>query len=240
MKWQLPIPELGIEGKLNKEDLDYKLSAIPEDLKDKSVLDLASFDGYYSFVCAQRGASPVVAIDNCLGEEIAFGPDKGVIKKEGNSFPNPKEHELAVLRTYKKFSILNKDLDNPIHFIPMDIVDLDKIKMKFDIVLCFGLYYHVKDIYGLFENCYNLCNDMVIIEGHALLLEDKPFIYINNILELHNDCTNFWSPSVNGLIKLLLRIGFKGFKIVGARGSRILLIAYKEKQKSELSTTENK
>ena len=227
MKWVQPIPELGITGSLNVEDLEFKMSAIPKDLTGKSVLDLASFDGYYSYVAYKRGARPVVATDNGDGEEILNGPSNSFTCQEGDIFPNEKEHQRGVIRLYEKYRILNESLGVDINFLPIDVTDMDKIKMNFDIILCFGLYYHVKDIYGLFEKCYNMCNEMTIIEGH-ILCDEKPFFYMVDKYELHNDCTNFWSPTPQGLIKILLRVGFKAIKIIGNRGARILLQAYKE------------
>jgi len=240
LRWLLPVPELNISGSgyINVEDEEFILTSIPKDLTGKSVLDLASFDGYYSYVASKRGAFPVVAIDNCVGEEIAFGPDNGVIHLENRSFPNKEEHKLATKRLYEKYKILNRCLDNSIYFIPMDVYNIDKIEMNFDIVFCFGLYYHVKDIYGLLEKCYNKCNEMVIVEGHVLNKKEA-LIYIVNPLELHNDCTNFWSPTPSGLIKLLFRVGFKKIDVIGFRGARMLLIAYKKETKDELSTDEN-
>lgn len=231
LKWQLPVLELDIKGNSGKGDENFKVSAIPKDLTGKSVLDLASFDGYYSYIAAKRGASPVVAIDSGLGEEIAFGPDKGQLTLKDRSFPNPEEHEKAVSRLYQKYNYLNDNLGVNIHFLPIDVMDMDKIKMNFDIILCFGIYYHIKDIYGLFQKCYDKCKEIVIIEGHAILNQGAPFIYMADMYEIHNDCTNFWTPSPNGLAKLLIRIGFKKIEVVSARGSRILLRAYKEKSK---------
>ena len=153
-----------------------------------------------------------------------------------DAFPNKEEHQKGILRLYEKYRILNESLDVHINFLPIDVENMDKIKMNFDIILCFGLYYHVKDIYGLFEKCYNMCNEMTIIEGH-ILCDEEPFFYMVDKYELHNDCTNFWSPTLQGLIKLLLRVGFKGIKIIGTRGARILLQAYKEMPENIIHTT---
>ena len=237
MKWVQPIPELGITGSMNVEDLEFKMSAIPEDLTGKSVLDLASFDGYYSYVAYKRGARPVVGIDNGDGEEILNGPCNSFANMD--AFPDEEEHQKGVIRLYEKYNMLNKKLDVDINFLPIDVTDMDKIKMRFDIIFCFGLYYHVKDIYGLFEKCYNMCNEMTIIEGHCLNNEE-PFFYMVDKFELHNDCTNFWCPTPQGLVKLLLRVGFKAIRIIGTRGARILLQAYKEIPENELLSTENK
>ncbi|MDP7197771.1 MAG: DUF4214 domain-containing protein, partial [SAR202 cluster bacterium] len=46
--------------------LQYQMwvsSLIPENLKNKTVLDIGTADGYYSFLCESRGAKKVVAVD---------------------------------------------------------------------------------------------------------------------------------------------------------------------------------
>ena len=46
--------------------LQYQMwvsNLIPENLKNKTVLDIGAADGFYSFLCESRGAKKVVAID---------------------------------------------------------------------------------------------------------------------------------------------------------------------------------
>ena len=148
------------------------------------------------------------------------------------SYPNDEEHQKAAERLYGKYDLLNTYGNTNIHFIPMDVFDIDKLKMNFDIVLCFGLYYHVKNIYGLFELCYNKCNDITVIEG-PILPRDDPFIYMNEEFEMHNDCTNYWAVTPSGLVKMLLRIGFNRVEVAGARGPRLVFVAYKNPEKEK-------
>lgn len=48
----------------NEELIEWKLSLLPESLEGKTVLDVGSFEGFFSLVCEQRGAKQVVAVDN--------------------------------------------------------------------------------------------------------------------------------------------------------------------------------
>jgi tRNA (mo5U34)-methyltransferase len=224
LKWCHTFPELGISGShISKEDEDFILSAVPTDLSGKSVLDLASFDGFYSYEAIKRGAKYVVALDNGMGEEILGGPDQGS-GSINMSFPNDEERQKAFDRQYAKYKLLNAN----INLVPMNVEDMDKLIPDFDVIFCFGLYYHIKDFYGLFEKCYKKCKQggIVIIEG-ALLDTKEPVVYMVGPQELHNDPTNFWVPSVDGLCKTLWRIGFSG-EIIGTRHSRILMKAIKK------------
>ena len=122
LKWNFTIPEKKTKGLLSTSYQEFVMCAIPKDLTGKTVLDLAAWDGYYSYIAKQRGAKVVVAIDDCSAEKRVFNQ--------------------AVENMYEKY----KTLDESINFIPMNVMDMDKIKMKFDIVFCFGIYYHLKDI----------------------------------------------------------------------------------------------
>ncbi len=223
MIWNHTFPDKNITGSnISIEDQEFILSAIPKDLTGKSILDLAAFDGFYSYEATKRGAKFVVALDNGIGEEIIGGPDQGV-GSDHMSFPNPEERQKAFDRMYEKYKIIGA----PVHLVPMNVEDMDKLLPEFDIVFCFGLFYHVKDIFGLFEKCYQKCKEMTIIEGAFLSDEDTGVSYLVGPYELHNDPTNFWIPSPESLFKILWRVGFKKAEVLGYRNGRILLRAYK-------------
>lgn len=221
MKWCHTFPDLGITGSnISKEDEDFILSTIPESLEGKSVLDLASFDGFYSYEACKRSAKYVVALDNGMGEEILNGPDNGV-GSANMSYPNYKERQLAFDRQYEKYKFLGK----PIHLVPLNVEDMDKLVPDFDIIFCFGLYYHVTDIYGLFEKCYKKCKDYCLVEGPYLGNDysDPSLVYVSESTEIHNDPTTFWVPTIKSLFNILLRVGFKDIKILGIRNQRVIL-----------------
>ena len=55
-----------VENTNTKSSLNYQMwvsSIIPENLENKTVLDIGAADGYYSFLCESRGAKKVVAVD---------------------------------------------------------------------------------------------------------------------------------------------------------------------------------
>ena len=215
MEWYHSFPELGIKGFLPYEHEDFVTQLIPEDLTGKTVLDLAAFDGYYSYLACKRGAKTVVAVDNGIHEELGYVPQRSPVA----SCPNPEEHELAIQRLYEKYKVLNDEPDVNIHFIPLDVTDLDKIEMKFDYVFCFGLYYHLKNPYDLFEKCYNRCNEKILVEGE-IRTGSGPVMYLNSNFELNDDSTNYWNPTPQLVKKLLKRIGFRESKIIAVKRER--------------------
>ena len=227
LEWCLPIPELGIDGHVPTSYEKFILDGIPKDLTNKRVLDLAAWDGYYSHIASKRGAKIVVAIDNGIGEEICYGPDKNKLSP-GSSFPNPKERKLAIERLFNKYKFLREKLNANIHFVPMNVFDMDKILMKFDVIFCFGIFYHVSDVYGLFKKCYERLDDngILLAEGQSSF-DSSATMYLNAVYELGNDPTNYWVPSEECLMKMLKRIGFKEYKRLGNRGTRILFMVKK-------------
>lgn len=193
VRWNHSFPAFKIKGQQPIDVQRFVATLIPTDLTGKTVLDLGAWDGYFSFLCAQYNADVVVALDSMQGEIKDFkgGP-----------------------RTlYTKYNAVAYQSKLNVHFIPMDALDIDKIKMNFDIILCFGLYYHVSDPVGLFQKCYDKCNEMLLVEGFVTDSEETT-IYLYDEKELKNDPTNYWGFTTNALIKMLKRIGFKKVTIV--------------------------
>jgi len=188
MKWYHSFPELKIKGAYHYKHQSVVKKSIPKDLTNKTVLDLGAWDGYYSFVVAQHNAKVVIAVDNCRGEKDFFG---------GN-----------VITLQEKYNYLKSHGAPNVNFIPMDVLDVDKIKMKFDLILCLGLYYHLPDFYGLLEECYRKCRGMMLIEGLARS-GDFEGMYFLDESELNNDPTNYWYPTTSCMAKILNRVGFK-------------------------------
>lgn len=175
----------------------WKSQVMPEDLTGKTVLDLGAWDGYYSFLAESRNAKQVLAIDNLQA-------------KDGTTLG---------FETAKK--ILNSKVEHRI----MDALDIDKLD-NFDIIICFGLYYHVKNIYELLEKCYNKCNEMLLVEGHVIDGYES-MMYFYNAYELNNDPTNYWGMTESCLIKMLSRVGFKKIETISKRNHRILIRCFK-------------
>jgi len=150
---------------------------IPKDLTGKTVLDIGAWDGYYSFECEKRGAKRVVAIDN---------------------LQRWKYKSMLGFETAKKY------LDSKVEFYHVDAYDICTFfKESFDIILLFGIFYHVPDPVLLFKNLYKKCNECVLIEGEVNLRTDK-------VMELKDWKTNYWwVPSLSCLLEIIKIAGFK-------------------------------
>jgi tRNA (mo5U34)-methyltransferase len=112
------------------------------DFKNKSVLDVGCWDGYWSFYAEQRGARRVLATDD-LSQNWCDGRGIHMIKKALNSNIEIKQDVSAY-----------------------NLVSLNK---KFDIILFLGIHYHLQDPYFALAQLRHMCNKdaVVVIEGNV-------------------------------------------------------------------------
>jgi len=110
------------------------------DFRDKTVLDIGCWDGFWSFYAERRGAKRVLATDDSAQNwagDAGFFLAKELLK-----------------------STVESDLQ-------LSVYELDKLNSKFDIVLCLGVYYHLLDPFYAFSQIRHKCHDdsVAIFEG---------------------------------------------------------------------------
>ena len=112
------------------------------DFANKSVLDVGAWDGFWSFYAERAGARSVLATDD-VSQNWASG--------EG-------------LRLARKLLRSNIEVrqDVPIY----NLASLDR---KFDIILCLGVFYHLRDPFYGFTQLRHCChsNSVVFLEGEV-------------------------------------------------------------------------
>ena len=186
-----------VENTNTKSSLNYQMwvsSIIPENLENKTVLDIGTADGYYSFLCESRGAKKVVAVD---------------------------------WTEFSGFNIMHKVLNSKVEFRKLVIDDsnygfatikskigtMDKIKEKFDVVLLFGVLYHLANpimvMQKLFKN-----TSMLLIASHIVDSKEPAMYYYPECSLLPGDSTNWWVPTPSCLTDIGKRIGFKTSDLV--------------------------
>ena len=164
-------------------------SLIPENLEGKTVLDIGAADGFYSFLCESRGAKKVVAVD--------------WIKFPGFTAAH------KILNSKVEFQKLVID-DSTLGFTKLksDIGTINDIEEKFDIVLLFGVFYHLPNptmvIQKLFEK-----TDMLLIASHIIDSKELAMYYYPEGSLTSGDTTNWWVPTPPCLIDIGTRIGFE-------------------------------
>ena len=154
-------------------------SAIPDRLDGKEVLDIGAFDGYYAFECERRGAK-VTAIDSLM-------------HNTGNH----------------AFETAKELLGSKVEFIEMDLFDLPKLDRKFDVVLCLGVLYHIKNPLAALEIMASKVTELAIVESHCIKTKQKePLMRFYPGDELCGDPSNWWGPNPQCIIDMLRAAGF--------------------------------
>jgi tRNA (mo5U34)-methyltransferase len=199
-------PELQTKGEDNSPVKLLGLG-IPEDLTGQRVLDIGAWDGYFSFVCEKRGAKEVIAIDTIAWQQSDFGSWKNGTKKEGFNYA----------RELLKSKVLDREIE---------IEDVSSESMgEFDLILCLGILYHMKDPWKIIRNLCKMTKK-IIIETHT----DGNYLSVPAMMfypeGYRGDKSNHWGPNMFCLQCMLELEGFKITKI-GYGNSRCVIHAEK-------------
>jgi len=182
---------------------DWKLTSIPPN-DFKTALDVGAWDGYHSFRLREGGFT-VTAVDSY-------------------------QHSAAGMKGFEVARDLRRIWGKPvdqIEYMNMDAQDLSGLgDAKFDLVLAFGLIYHIQDPYKAMCQLARVTGQCMVLEGHVFP-GDQPIGYFYSDRELNNDPTNFWGLTVACIGKMGQRAGFSRFEAVGQQGDRALVRFWK-------------
>ena len=199
--WYHTININGIQPKNTRTSSKYQMwvsQVIPYDLTGKNILDVGCADGFYSFLCEQRNANRILAIDY-------EGFDKHKIMSESGKKVNANNFEL-----YKKL------LGSKVEYRKLDVYNIDLIKETFDFVLFFGIYYHLENLVSVLKKIYSVVNDSVFLAGH-ILESENPIMYYYDTTQIKDD-PDFFSQIVASpqcLINIAKGIcGFKNARLI--------------------------
>lgn len=188
-----------------------KLQAIqmPKDLKEKTVIDIGAWDGFFSFEAEKRGAI-VLAIDSVMWQE---------------------EHKTFTTKK-RGFDFAHKILKSKVISKEEEVMDLSKGRNgeTFDLVLCLGILYHMKDPFGMCQVMHDICADdgMLILETHCdALNETKPGMIFYPKDECNNDPDNWWGPNIKCVQDMLKVAGFKKVDLISLNNQRGIFHAWK-------------
>ena len=167
----------GIQTKNTRTSSQYQMwisQVIPDDLTGKNILDVGCADGFYSFLCEQRNANRILAIDY-----EGFDIQKKMSESE-------KEININNFELHKKF------LDSKAEYRNLDVYDIDLINETFDFVLFFGVYYHLENLISALKKIYSVVNDSIFLAGH-ILESENPIMYYYDTSQTR-DNPNWFSP----------------------------------------------
>lgn len=165
---------------------------LPEDCSGLRVLDLGARDGFFSFTLEQHGAKEVIALDHVPPEQTGF-------------------------------HVLQEIFDSKVKFFTENVYNLSPEKYgKFDIVLCLGLLYHLRNPLLALDRIRAVCLDKLYVESHVIdyalrnlgeaaprsELLRLPLMRFYPREELAGDGTNWWGPNTVCLREMLEATNF--------------------------------
>lgn len=179
--------ELG-NGKTTKGVYDIRpivdMHKFDDSLEGKSVLDVGSSDGFYSFEFAKRDADSVLAVDTnaydgTIPTDVSPAKEESYARKytrERDEFEQFKEvFETVGLNGSNKLIVLADYLDSIVKFKQHSIYDLESLDRKFDMVFCGGLFGHLKNPLLGIEQLRAVTKEKCIITVNGSLPQSRSF-----------------------------------------------------------------
>jgi len=222
------LPEFARSIHTSRESMlfEFLTPSVQNRWAEHSCLDLACHEGYFAVKLAQHGCRNVIGVD---------------VRREHL------EHAALIQQVYK--------LEN-LKFVEGDIENLDSALGVFDIVLVFGILYHVRDLIATLRNVRAMTNGVCLIETQVAPELDGSLEWgarewtrdIRGCLALVDETEDRGKgspesgmtsvslvPSLKGLLFLLGHAGFEKVEILHPgpsaheqhlRGQRVMVAAY--------------
>jgi tRNA (mo5U34)-methyltransferase len=212
------------QGVVTKGDSAQEVvPGILPDVTGRSVLDIGAWDGKYSFLAEQSGASRVVALDhyawgvdfaargNYWAECIHSGtlPDQSRDETDfwQPDLPGRRGFELAAAALGSKVEPLLADFQT---------VDLEEVG-QFDVVLYLGVLYHMKEPLTCLERLRRVTKEVAVIETEAVHfegLDHEALLKFHAGSSLRIDFGNWYVPTIEALHNLCRAAGFSEVRTV--------------------------
>jgi len=187
------LPGLISPGWSNPAEEKLPYFGLPDDLTGKRVLDIGCAEGFFSFEAEKRGAREVIGID---------------------SFPD----------SVRRFNIVRAARQSNATAFLMNVYDLEPKRLgTFDLVLFYGVFYHLKHPQYALERIRSVCTGELLFQTHIYeepAVKGTPWAryYPHGMMSGANhelfDPTVFWLFNSQCCLAMLDHVGFTDFKIV--------------------------
>lgn len=139
---------------------------LPESLKGKTVLDVATGDGFWAFEMERRGADKVVAVDVRTVNDYDLTPAVRAARPEEWFRNDPYPTRFQVAHTIK---------GSKVDYRKCNVYELGPERVgTFDVVYCGSLLLHVFDPLQALINIRSVTRDYAVIETEGLTPESVP------------------------------------------------------------------
>ena len=212
-------------GVKSREQLERELASLRlPDCKDRSVLDIGAWDGFFSFEAERRGARRVVALDHYVwGMDLPAQADyaaachaRGKVPVEQTRVPGL--WHPGRLPGKKGFDTAHRVLGSDVEQVVGDFQAMPAEEIgAFDIVLFLGVLYHLPNPMQALRKLALLTREVAILETASIHVpghEDHALVEFYGQNELANDPSNWWAPNAKALTDMLVAAGFRRAEIV--------------------------
>ena len=189
------------------------------DVRGRSVLDIGTWDGKYSFRAEQEGARRVVAMDHyawCI--DFAARDRYWASCRAAGELPDPDRDEQEFWHSdstpgRQAFDLAKSSLHSAVEPLVGDFmtIDLDKLGV-FDVVLFFGVLYHALEPFTALRRLRRVTGEVAAIETAAVRVpgrEDADLLCFFPGDELGADYGNWYVPTEAALHAMCRAAGFR-------------------------------
>nr|WP_070961225.1 DUF1698 domain-containing protein [Hyphomonas sp. Mor2] len=194
------------------------------DLKEKSVLDIGAWDGYFSFEAERRGARKVTAMDKFIWQRRIWQAAELNTRMLSNGTTDDRRIPRYVEQGYPNklgFDTVHRLIESNVEQYIDDLATVDPIDLGMhDVVFYLGGLYHKSDPLGILKRLSAVTRELAIVEtaGIETPTIDSAMFEFYPARELQGDQTNWWAPNEKALIGMLKAAGFRDAKIVARSG----------------------
>jgi tRNA (mo5U34)-methyltransferase len=200
---------------------------IPEDrfppFAGRSVLDIGTWDGYYSFMAERLGARHVVALDHyAWGVDIDARGEYWTECAAAGTLPDLSRDLTEFWRPdlpgRRGFDFASAALGSAVEARVADFTTVDLAELgTFDVVLYLGVLYHMKEPLTCLERLRAVTGCVAVIETlavHLQHLEHASLLQFHDSRDLNYDFGNWYVPTLAGLESLCRAAGFASVRTI--------------------------
>jgi tRNA (mo5U34)-methyltransferase len=113
------------------------------------------------------------------------------------------------------FDLAREALGSSVEDVRVNIHELDPDRIgTFDLVLCLGVIYHLRDPFGALQHVAAVTRGLLILETEGDMLDiRRPAAAFYPADELNRDGTNWWGFNRAALVGILTAVGFRDVRI---------------------------